>query len=185
MSRIEKIDLGDLIGQYGLAGFVETGLKRGEGLGYAMSFPFEKLISIEIHGIYIRMNQAKTKDPRVILLEGSSAKMLPTAVDLVEGLSVLWWLDAHLPTKYAQRPIGNTPIDLTFPLETELKSLLELRDCSGDVFLLDDMHFFRNEELKREYGDPGDGSFIADLLESTHDLHTKSNLLTAKPRVEE
>jgi hypothetical protein len=220
MSRLEKLDIGSFIEQYELTAFVETGLWRGYGLAHAMTFPFSKLFSIEINSQSIRWNRSKTKDSRVTLLLGSSIDMLPTAIDAVEDLRVLWWLDAHfqyppgkslphnpdapfegecleprtdtvesvLPDPRSQAatldhsPQRRWPLNMIFPLQTELETIRRLRNCERDVFLIDDLWMYNSARSKEKWGDPGDLNFLEDLLGSTHDFSNRKHVCRATPK---
>jgi hypothetical protein len=55
---------------------------------------------------------------------------------------VFWWLDAHLPALYGKPEIVDDA--LVYPLISELEFITQHRDCSGDVFLLDDVWFYKD-----------------------------------------
>ena len=100
------------------------------------------------------------------------AKLLPW----IEEGPALFWLDAHLPQRYA-----GSPDVATFPLEAELRLICGQRDTSGDVFLMDDLRIYEDGpfragpytlDIPRPAGGAG---FVTELLGATHEV-TKSYL---------
>jgi hypothetical protein len=196
-------DIGKLINRYGLEFFVETGLQKGSGVRKALEYPFEKVISIEIHSKWITAAKALQANPKVQLVHGSSFDMLPKVLASIEDGPTLWWLDAHLPERYSaavgkfskaekaaleDADFTNRSEDenaLSFPMKRELELITQHRDVSGDVFFLDDLHLYRRgwKPLKN-YDDPGDESFIGAMLGATHRLERMAsrNCTAALPK---
>lgn len=182
MGSLKTHKVKNLIDEYKLTAFVETGLYKGEGLEHAAGFSdFESLVSIDILEQWILKGQKKFKDDsRIHLLLGTSFSMLKESAPLVEGHRVLWWLDAHLPEScMGNRMVfkGNKIYDdeTTFPLERELEAILSTHDFQKDVFLMDDLRIYENGDYdwgnwntKGRYNDPGNADFVERLLGDTH-----------------
>jgi hypothetical protein len=99
---------------------------------------------------------------------------------------MLWFLDAHFPGADFHKLTYEESIrhfkQVAFPLESEIRKLTTLRDCSRDVFILDDFIIYEpgNYEcikggmvwkygwLQEELGLQTNSQFIYDLLGSTH-----------------
>jgi hypothetical protein len=162
--KLENLRIGDLIAEYKLNGYVETGLQYGFSLLYAASHEqFQKLVSIEIDPNSVQtFKETYGELSKVSLLHGWSSEKIPEAIEIVEGLTVLWWLDAHKPRK---KVAGRVEHEKNYPLESELELLVSNRDCSRDVFLMDDIHWYDKEDKPS-----GSSEFIQRLLGDTHIL---------------
>lgn len=186
MGSLSKHNLGTYILKHGLTSFAETGLYKGEGLEYAASFPeFTSLVSIDIEQKWYELGIEKFNcDPRITILLGDSIFMIEEMLDTLDG-PTLWWLDAHLPESHIG---GGDPTFegnkiygglTTFPLESELRDIGQLRDFSSDVFIIDDLRIYEDadyrwgswkKEQKARYTDPGASTFIDEILGKTHNI---------------
>jgi hypothetical protein len=190
MGDLKNHDLEPYIRRCGLTSFAETGLYKGDGLKYAAGFSFTTLVSIDIESEWYELGLKMFKDDyRVHLLLGDTSSSMEEIIAVLDG-PTLWWLDAHLPESHiiSGRPVfdGNKKYGgvTTFPLESELRSIGELRDFSGDVFIIDDLRIYEDadyrwgpwkKEEKAKYTDPGSSSFIDDILGETHNIERSLN----------
>jgi hypothetical protein len=166
MGSVSVFNIDWVISQYGTKQFIETGTYKGDGVRFALSKPFEKIISIEINPEFYNKAKETFADPRLVLILGDSLQQLePVAALTLTREPALWWLDAHLGTK--ENP---------YPLEKELKIIKNFRDISGDVFIMDDLRLYAKGEFGHGnfkddgWGDPGNDEFFKRLLGNTHVL---------------
>lgn len=115
--------------------FVET------GTGYASSTRilkkhFKDGYSIEIHPGLIA--EAKKELPDVVFINNISEVGLK---QLLPNLNkpVLFWLDAHYPADYG---LGNLNLEITLPLERELKLIAQRIGKYKDIILIDDARIY-------------------------------------------
>lgn len=162
--------------KHNLEYYVETGTGEGACLSHVLNFNFKKFYSVEIHQqVYNNViNKFKDKNNCEILL-GNSYEVLPDILSKIEG-NVLFFLDAHFPGadfKYATYDAVKD-YDTRLPLEKELRTICNNRDTSKDVFIIDDLRIYEDnnysggnwEARKRIGGDNID--FIFELFEETH-----------------
>ena len=176
--------MGALRRQYRLGHFVETGTWRGDGLLHAMGEGFKTFWSIEASPELALTAQQRVQEecPLVVCHWGIIVADSPEGVSIVlERLyaPTLWWLDAHLPERYATK-------GTRLPLQEELERITSHgRGHLGDVFLIDDWRLYERGNygngnfLQASLGDPdairqlppGDPDPIRRLLEPTHTLN--------------
>lgn len=137
MGSVTAVNLNQVINLYNLDIFVETGLLHGDGVLAAMAANFKSIYSMDINEDYCKAFRDKIwdTDTRVSVYHGDSVSVLLVIHPWLNG-NVFWWLDAHLPALYGKPEI--TDVELVYPLIYELEFISNNRDCSGDVFLLDD-----------------------------------------------
>ena len=142
MSKLHMIFNPAWIETYRLDTFVETGIGKGEGLEYALTLPFQKWYSVELYEFKIQKVRETglcgTAD--VELVHGDSVAGLKSIVEKLEG-NVCYWLDAHSPTKRKERSDA-------LPLMEELEVLVNGRDLSRDVILMDDAEYYKLDSIK-------------------------------------
>jgi hypothetical protein len=143
MGALRRIDLPAAINALGCHVFFETGTGRGEGLAYAASFPFRRLISSELVPELAR-EAAKplAADPRVDVVTGSSTVVLSERLDdIPQTAPVLFWLDAHFPGADFQLASYDAERDdhVRLPLERELELIARKRPYAPDIIVVDDL----------------------------------------------
>jgi len=128
--------------------FFETGTYKGDMI-WAVKDNFQIIYSIELdQSFYLRALQRFCKEKHVTLLQGDSAKLLPSLLKRVSD-PCLFWLDAHYSGANTARGESMTPI-----LE-ETKAILS-HHVQNHVILIDDAREFTGrgdypslEELKK------------------------------------
>jgi hypothetical protein len=113
---------------------VETGTFRGEML-FACRRHFDALYSIELEPALAAAAQARfARWPKVRILQGDSAAMLPTVLQDLKHRA-LFWLDAH----YCGPAAGRGDVDT--PIIEELRLILA-HPIPNHVILIDDARCF-------------------------------------------
>lgn len=158
--------------------FVETGTWKGDGLLHALKQRcFVRLYSIEANPELAirageRLNQEWPQQPGAVpghweIICGDSADALAELLPRLTSGPRLWWLDAHLPERYAAEATR-------LPLEAELEAVVAAGGHGQDVFLLDDWRLYERAPYASgpwPHGDPpGDARAVRALLAGTHTL---------------
>lgn len=146
MGSIAKFDLQRVISDFNTRVFFETGTWKGDGVAYALEFPFEKIISVEIvPGIAAQAVERFAGESRVEIFEGSSQDILKKELQGIRQ-NCLFWLDAHYPGADEGIEEYNADMDeeLRLPLENELKVIRDLRGKRQDVIIIDDLRIYEN-----------------------------------------
>jgi hypothetical protein len=173
MGVLSTFDLTNYFTDYGIKNYFETGLGVGECLRYSMSFPFQKLFSVDL-------------DEGLIEQSRYLEEYVP---QLPADEPVLFWLDAHFlgsdirGVPYAES-IQTHKRD-SLPLEDEVKIITRLRDTSKDVIICDDYHLicadldcqwkregnvFKERELAESLGIELNPYFLYRAFEKTHQI---------------
>ena len=123
--------------RYGLRVLVETGTFRGDTL-FATRNDFDRLYSIELgEKLYLQAQKRFKSYPNVTILQGDSAKVLPSVLKELSG-PALFWLDGHysggITADSAEKP----------PIEAELEAILA-HDNKKHVILIDDARLFEGQ----------------------------------------
>lgn len=161
MGSLRQFDLGRIIRDYRVQNLFETGTFRGDGISYALQWPFKKIISVEIVADIARDAAARFHgEQKVEVIQDDSVSALRHALPALQG-PCIFWLDAHYPGADA----GLTAYDaadesLRLPLEKELEAITEIRKEGRDVFLIDDLRIY-------EDGDFENGNVPADARPKT------------------
>jgi hypothetical protein len=178
MGHLNRFNLQSIIDTSNTKILVETGTGTGSSLRYALSYPFEKIYSIEIMAELQNKNiETFSKHSNCILINKSSKEGLIEALHYIpQDQNILFFLDAHFPgTDDGTLAIKDTQDkDLRIPLECELEVIKKIRDISNDVFIIDDLRIYEDNNYEhgnwsgREiYG--GNGiDFIYNLFGDTH-----------------
>ncbi|HEY3083369.1 MAG TPA: class I SAM-dependent methyltransferase [Chloroflexota bacterium] len=115
---------------FGTRTLVETGTYMGDMVA-AMLDQFDRIYSIELsEELHERAKARFADEPRVTILQGDSAQVLP---ELLKSLDApcLFWLDGHYSS-------GVTALgDKETPVEQELRTIL-MHPVRGHVVLIDD-----------------------------------------------
>lgn len=120
--------------QFGITTIVETGTYLGDMIE-AVRHAFTKVYSIEIDETLYRNAAERFKDdPRISILLGDSAHVLPTAIALLGG-PALFWLDGHYSSGVTGKGNKETPI-------VEELLAIAANPIPGNVILIDDARLF-------------------------------------------
>ncbi len=191
MGLLREHKLTDYIDRYNLKYYFETGTGKAECLEYALRYPFEEYWTVDIDEDLIEesFNKFKNMSKNINLLIGKSTEILDEYVPQIPKESpTLSYLDAHFPGADFQKCTYEESIREhkkdAFPLEEEVDVILEKRDVSKDVFIIDDLVLYEegdyaclNEGCIWEYGWlqeeldlKTDSKFLYEKFEKTHDF---------------
>lgn len=179
MGNLSYFNLQEYIEKYNSEFLIETGTFKGTAIEYALKFGFKKIFSIELLKKYYDYCSEKFKNnDNIVLLNGTSPESLMEILIHNDIGNTIFWLDAHLPNHH-DKTISNDYVenkDLLIPLEEELKSIINNKDISRDVFIIDDLRIYeKGGFVKGEWYDVinsgiGGIDFIFNLLSNTHDI---------------
>ena len=173
----EAIQVKNVLDFYNIDNFVETGTGAAEVVRSISNIKSD----LNIHTIEIIeeiFNKNKISHSYLTNVNwhlGQSSEVMPEILPQLEG-NTLFWLDAHFPgADFGLASYGDEEdLDKRLPLRSELEIIVEGRDVSNDVFVIDDLRVYEdgpfetgNWAERNLYG--GDGiAFIEDLFEDTH-----------------
>ena len=173
----EAIQVKNVFDFYNIDNFVETGTGAAEVVRSISNIKSD----LNIHTIEIIeeiFNKNKISHSYLTNVNwhlGQSSEVMPEILPQLEG-NTLFWLDAHFPgADLGLASYGDEEdLDKRLPLRSELEIIVEGRDVSTDVFVIDDLRIYEdgpfetgNWAERNLYG--GDGiAFIEDLFEDTH-----------------
>ena len=145
MGNIKRFDLGRIIGDYHIKNFVETGTFHGDGVAYALQFPFQKLWSVEIVPQLAGECRSRfVNEDRVSIVCRDSVTAIKQHLPTLTGPAV-YWLDAHFPGADAGlTSYESENEDIRLPLALELAAIAQSRNTSKDVFILDDLRIYED-----------------------------------------
>ena len=182
MGSLAKHNLKQIRSQFDCKFLVETGTGMGISAAIA-SETFEKVFTIEMHPECYKMASGFLKRfQNVKIYNLTSVLGLATIFsdEQPEGYC-LFWLDAHFPgADYGFAGYGDIKEDeIRLPLKSELKILLQYRNYSNDVFIIDDLRLYEKADYQNGNCVNGDGSefqyegisFIEDLFKETHNIN--------------
>ena len=153
MGSLRAFDLPAMIAHFGCRYLFETGTGVGEGVAYALQFPFERIFSVEIHpDVAATARDRFAGDPRVEILTQSSEAALLEVLPRISGDGpVLFWLDAHFPgADYGFASYSDVADhDLRLPLARELDAIGRLRYPSRDLVLVDDLRIYEDAAYEK------------------------------------
>ena len=173
----EAIQIKNVLDFYDIKNFVETGTGQAE----VVQTVIEADDSLNVHTIEVipeiydknKINFSYLKDVNWHL--GTSFDILPEILPDLKG-TTLFWMDAHFPgADFGLSSYGDEKDDdKRLPLKKELETIVENRDVTNDVFVIDDLRIYEdgpfgdgNWEDREKYG--GDGiEFIEELFDETH-----------------
>ena len=173
----EAIQIKNVLDFYDIKNFVETGTGKAE----VVQSVVEADDTLNIHTIEVipeiydknKINFSYLKDVNWHL--GTSFDILPEILPDLKG-TTLFWMDAHFPgADFGLSSYGDEKDDdKRLPLKKELETIVENRDVTNDVFVIDDLRIYEdgpfgdgNWEDREKYG--GDGiEFIEELFDETH-----------------
>jgi hypothetical protein len=144
------LKLDNLIEQYNLTLFVETGCFYGDSTKHASSKGFKEIYSCDIDPEMIAHCQKTlaNKDTRIHLVLNDSLTFLKELLPkLDKEQNCLFFLDAHLPGHDKRSNYKDIQLsELTFPLEQELDIIYNLRNKSKDVIIIDDLRIYEDNQ---------------------------------------
>jgi len=173
----EAIQVKNVLDFYNIDNFVETGTGAAEVVRSISNIKSDLNIhTIEIiEEIFNKNKISHSYLTNVNWHMGQSSEVMPEILPQLEG-NTLFWLDAHFPgADFGLASYGDEEdLDKRLPLRSELEIIVEGRDVSNDVFVIDDLRVYEdgpfetgNWAERNLYG--GDGiAFIEDLFEDTH-----------------
>lgn len=191
MGLLREHKLTDYIDRYNLKYYFETGTGKAECLEYALRYPFEEYWTVDIDEDLIEesFNKFKNMSKNINLLIGKSTEILDEYVPQIPKESpTLFYLDAHFPGADFQKCTYEESIREhkkdAFPLEEEVDVILEKRDVSKDVFIIDDLVLYEEGDfeclkvgcvweygwLQEELDLKTDSKFLYEKFEKTHDF---------------
>lgn len=176
MSSLSNIDIKILLEKFPCPVFFETGGHMGNGIRHACTFPFERIISVEINTEQAaKLSQQFYSDKRVKIYAAASADCLESVLPKIDE-NILFWNDAHYPS--ADLGLAGYDSekneDVRLPLEVELQIIKRYRKNYKDVILIDDLWIYRDyEKLTRQELKPrkafSSKEFYKDIFADTHD----------------
>ena len=173
----QAIQIKNVLDFYDIKNFVETGTGQAE----VVQTVVEADDTLNVHTIEVipeiydknKINFSYLKDVNWHL--GTSFDILPEILPDLKG-TTLFWMDAHFPgADFGLSSYGDEKDDdKRLPLKKELETIVENRDVTNDVFVIDDLRIYEdgpfgdgNWEDREKYG--GDGiEFIEELFDETH-----------------
>lgn len=179
MGSLRHFDLKYYIEKYNIEFLIETGTYKGDAVAYALQFNLKNIHSVElIENFFHESNNRFKNNNRVTIINNSSKNGL---IEIFSKYSIgkcIFWLDAHLLNLYQNKYSSDykNKKELLIPLEEELKVIVQNKEFSNDVFIIDDLRIyergnFRNGEwLKVIESGHGGIEFIFNLLEKTHTI---------------
>ena len=191
MGLLKQHKLTDYIDRYNLKYYFETGTGKAECLEYALRYPFEEYWTVDIDEDLIEesFNKFKNMSKNINLLIGKSIDILDEYIPQIPKESpTLFYLDAHFPGADFQKCTYEESIREhkkdAFPLEEEVDVILEKRDISKDVFIIDDLVLYEEGDfeclkvgcvweygwLQEELDLKTDSKFLYEKFEKTHDF---------------
>jgi len=199
MGLVSHFPVDDIKNRYGLEIAIETGTAYAEGTKYLASI-FKKVYTVELLEYVFNANKPLFESlPNVEALHGSSADMLPEVLKQNTNTPTLFWLDAHLPSlknpglgwrggDASGGSIGNIDQgvpqwcepEIEFPLQKEFELIINGKDISKDVIIVDDLnHYDHGPDLDcpgivweashcEDHRDTIGTKFVYDLFQETH-----------------
>lgn len=180
MGNLKHFNLEPYIKEYNILYMVETGTYYGDAVAYGLQFDFKKIFSVELlEEFYNHCEKRFENEKRVRLFNGTSQDGL---FEILYGKNIgntLFWLDAHLPDFYRKDKYDNDyggNKSLLIPLEEEIEIIVNNKDVSNDVFIIDDLRIYEKGGFKKGNWNGviaagvGGIDFIYKLLGETHDI---------------
>lgn len=143
MGTIRTFDLNELINRNNASVFIETGTLHGDGVRYALNYPFKRIISIEIIPELAEKAREQFKDySNVEIITGNSADVLKEILPTINE-NIIFWLDAHFPGCDAgvktYDEIKQLAYDVNMPLEKEIEHISKRTETNKDILVCDDL----------------------------------------------
>lgn len=173
----QAIQIKNVIEFYGIKNLVETGTGAAEVVRDVSSIDDTLNIhTIEIiEPLYEKNKLSFGYLKNVSWHLGSSVDVLPKILSNLEG-NTLFWMDAHFPGAdfgFASYEDEKDP-DKRLPLKKELEVILQNKDITNDVFVLDDLWIYEDGPYetgnweKRSTCGADNIDFVTEFFENTH-----------------
>ena len=195
MGNLSHFNLKEYIEEHDLRFLIETGTWHGAAVDYALKFGFEKIYTIELLKEYYEGCVERFKDnDNVVLINDNSVEGLIKILKENTVGNCLYWLDAHLPDFY-DKSYGSdykNNKEILIPLEEELRVIVENKDVSNDVFIIDDLRIYKKGPFQKgEWHGAinvglGGTDFINDLLGKTHnklEIYDDEGYILCTPKI--
>lgn len=187
MGFLHALSVPNLMIEFNLSTFVETGTFRGDGLLHAMAFPFSWLHSIEANpelwkSAGDRVEAERPDYDHYTMWRGDTAEVLAGLLPRLER-PALFWLDAHLPELYGMTDATR------LPLLQEVQAIVAEGRHGRDVLIMDDWRLYEPGSCTVDFYEPPrleDAQEIRRLLAPTHRLLLDTRdegYMVARPRV--
>lgn len=167
MGNIDKHNIGYYINKFNLDTFVETGTGKGTAIRHVISM-FDSIYSIEIDKELF--NSINITSDKLTLINDTSVNGLKKIIPNIKG-KCLFWLDAHFPgVDLGEKPFNpNIEPEINMPLQSELNTIISLRNISNDVFIIDDLKMFEDGNFEHwRYTEWN--KIDLSIFEETHDI---------------
>jgi hypothetical protein len=182
MGWISQFNLQQIINDFSIQHFVETGTGFGAGLAHAATFPFASLLSCEAHeGCFKHASGISYRRPVSIVHCGSVDFINEVVGCIPKDEPILFWLDAHFPgADFAGASFAAEPdADVRLPLHRELEAIAAVRPLMRDVILMDDARIYIDlafgsgavpDYARGACPDARNIDFIHEILAATHEV---------------
>jgi tRNA splicing endonuclease len=180
MGSILHHDIDKYIKNYEINLFIETGTGLGNSFQHAQKFDFKKLFTIEMVDELYLFSSTNLKKDNSFFIHAESKDGLRNVISQIDTSDkILFWLDAHFPGADFGLSNYHDIVDtkLRIPLEEELKTIVEKRDCSKDVFIIDDLRIYEDGPfedgvwVERELLGGEGIDFIFEIFSTTHQIY--------------
>jgi len=153
MSSLYDFPIKELKDKYNLEVMIETGTFEGKSINCALDAAIDTIISCDVQDYFERMpiRPEFTKDENVHLYIGRSMECLPNMLGEAGDKNCLIFLDAHCDPKLFREFKEDTDDGDPVPMFKELSLILEHRDVSKDVIIIDDIHLYVQEVVVQRY----------------------------------
>lgn len=135
------------------------------------------IYSIELIEEYYNYCSEKFKNNKnVFLFNNTSSNGLQEIFSKYSVGHCLFWLDAHLPNYYKNNFSNEYEKNkkLLIPLEDEIRIIVEKKNVTNDVFIIDDLRIYERGNFQcgnwNEAIIAGGIDFIFNMLENTHNI---------------
>jgi hypothetical protein len=173
----EAIKVKNVLNFYNIENFVETGTGAAEVVRSVSNIDEKVNIhTIEIiEEIYNKNVFNYSKFKNINWHFGQSSEILPQILPELSG-NTLFWMDAHFPgADFGMASYGDEPdLSKRLPLQSELEIIVNSRDVSNDVFVIDDLRIYEDGPFedgcwsdRKKYGADGI-DFVEKLFDETH-----------------
>lgn len=181
----QGINFVQLVEQFNIVNFVETGTGICESLSYVLKNRKDTLTvyTIELMDqLYQNALKNFAQEKNVYFIKGFSDEQILNVLKQMSKDPCLFWLDAHFPG--ADFNINNLTYSselskkIRIPLESELRNIiLSNRNIDRDVFVIDDLRIYKDGPYEdgiwsdRQALGGVDNEFVFELFSKTHHIY--------------